>query len=78
MTEIEPKEVSFEEGFEGEGGDLAHRKRKLRKKHGFANGPEEKRRWTGDNVSQDVGGADCVELKGEGKESRLDVESASQ
>ncbi|RMC14831.1 hypothetical protein DUI87_07007 [Hirundo rustica rustica] len=44
VTEIEPKEVSFEEGFEGEGGDLAHRKRKLRKKHGFANGPEEKRR----------------------------------
>lgn len=45
MTEIEPKEVSFEEGFEGEGGDLAHRKRKLRKKHGFAIGTEEKRRY---------------------------------
>lgn len=43
MTEIEPKEVSFEEGFEGEGGDLAHRKRKLRTKHGFVIGTEEKR-----------------------------------
>lgn len=29
-------------------------------------------------MSRDVGGADCVELKGEGKETRLDVESASQ
>lgn len=41
-------------------------------------GQRKKEDVTGDNVSQDVGGADCVELKGEGKESRLDVESASQ
>lgn len=45
MTEVEPKEVSFEEGFEGEGGDLARRKRKLRKKRGFTLGTQEKRRW---------------------------------
>lgn len=41
-------------------------------------GQRKKEDVTGDNVSQDVGGADCLELKGEGKESRLDVESASQ
>lgn len=41
-------------------------------------GQRKKEDVTGDNVSQDVGGADCVELKGEGKESRLDVEPASQ
>lgn len=41
-------------------------------------GQRKKEDVTGDNVSQDVGGADCVELKGEGKESRLYVESASQ
>lgn len=39
---------------------------------------QRKKDVTGDNVSQDVGGADCLELKGEGKESRLDVEPASQ
>lgn len=33
---------------------------------------------TGDNVSQDVGGTDGLESKGEVEESRLDVESASQ
>lgn len=41
-------------------------------------GQRKKEDVTGDNVSQDVGGADCLELKGEGKDSRLDVESASQ
>lgn len=29
-------------------------------------------------MSQDVGGADCLELEGEGEESRLAVESAGQ
>lgn len=41
-------------------------------------GQRKKEDVTGDNVSRDVGGADCVELKGEVKESRLDVKSASQ
>jgi len=41
-------------------------------------GQRKKEDVTGDNVSQGVGGADCLELKDEGKESRLDVESASQ
>lgn len=39
-------------------------------------GQRKKEDVTGDNVSQDVGGADCLALQGEGKESRPGVESA--
>jgi len=66
VTEVEPKEVSFEEGFEAE------------EKAWICTWDTGKKKMAGDNVSRDVVGRDCLVFERCCKESSLALVSASR